>query len=104
MRGWVAIPLALIALVLIALPVAALTDTGVERDVREALGMDLGECEPITNLASPWQEGPGLVAKRDEPRIGVIDGRAYLAGGVTSAVSETIGSSGERLLLTRATS
>jgi N-acetylneuraminic acid mutarotase len=96
MKGWVLVPAALVALLLIALPVAGLTDTGLERDVKEALGMDLGECEPMTNLASPWQEGPSLVANRDEPRIGVIDGKAYLVGGVT----EVTHSPGERLLLT----
>lgn len=96
MRGWLWIPVALIALVLVGLPLAALTETGFERDVREALGMDLGECEPMTNLASPWTEGTALAAKRDEPRIGVIDGKAYLVGGVT----EVVHSPGERLLLT----
>jgi len=93
---WVLAPIALIAFALVALPVSALTDTGIERDLREALGMDLGECEPITNLASPWTEGRALTANRDEPRIGVIDGKAYLVGGVT----EVTHSPGERLLLT----
>jgi N-acetylneuraminic acid mutarotase len=51
MRGWVLVPVALIALALVGLPAAALTDTGLEREVREALGLDLGECEPETNLA-----------------------------------------------------
>lgn len=96
MRGWVLVPVALIALALVGLPVAAMTETGIERDVKEALGFDLGECEPMTNLASPWSEGPALAFKRDEPRIGVIDGDAYLVGGVTAVVH----SPGERLLLT----
>ena len=93
---WIVAPIALIVLALVALPVGALTDTGVERDLKEALGMDLGECEPTTNLASPWTEGPALAANRDEPRIGVIGGKAYLVGGVTAVTH----SPGERLLLT----
>lgn len=96
MRRWYLLPLALIACVLVVLPVAALTDTGVERDLRETLGLDLGECVPETNVASLWREGPALAAKRDEPRVGEIDGEAYLAGGVT----EVSRSPGERLLLT----
>ncbi len=84
MRGWLLLPLALVVFALVALPVAALTDTGLEREAREAFGLDLGECEPETNLASPWSEGPALAAGRDETRIGEIGGRAYLAGGVTS--------------------
>lgn len=96
MKGWVLIPAAVVVLLLIALPVAGLTNTGVERDLKDVLGIDSGECEPVTNLASPWQEGPSLVGNRDEPRIGVIDGKAYLVGGVT----EVTHSPGERLLLT----
>jgi hypothetical protein len=96
MRGWVLIPVGLIGLLLIGLPVAAFTETGVEHDLKKALGMDLGECKPMTNLASQWSEGPELEFKRDEPRIGVIDGKAYLVGGVT----EVVHSPGERLLLT----
>lgn len=93
---WYLLPVALIVFALVLLPVAALTDSGVERDFRETLGLDLGECEPETNLASPWVQGPALAAKRDEPRVGVIGGRAYLTGGVT----EVVHSPGERLLLT----
>jgi hypothetical protein len=96
MKGWVLVPAALLVLLLIVLPVAGLTDTGVERDVKDALGFDSGECEPIVNLASPWQEGPSLAASRDEPRVGTIDGKAYLVGGVTEVVNEA----DERLLLT----
>lgn len=96
MRGRLAIPIALVLLVLIALPVAALTETGAEKDVKEALGIDDEDCAPPTNLASAWVEGPRLVNERDEPRAAVIDGDAYLVGG-TTAVTE---SPGERLLLT----
>jgi Kelch motif len=96
MRGWLAIPIAFVALMLIVLPVAALSETGLEKDVKGALGLDTGECEPTTNLSSPWSEGPSLAFKRDEPRIGVIDGKAYLVGGVTEVVHEA----GDRLLLT----
>ena len=95
MRGWLLLPLALVVFALIVLPVAALTDSGLERDLRETLGLDLGECEPETNLASPWSEGPALAALRDEPRVGVIGDKAYLAGGVSS-IDRT---AGERLLL-----
>jgi N-acetylneuraminic acid mutarotase len=95
-KGWIWLPIGLIALVMIGLPVAALTETGLEKDVKKTLGFDLDECQPMTNLASQWQEGPPLAFKRDEPRIGVIGGDAFLAGGVT----EVIHSPGERLLLT----
>jgi N-acetylneuraminic acid mutarotase len=96
-KGWALIPIALIVLAVVGLPVAAFTETGVERDVKKALGFDLGECEPMTNLASPWKEGPSLAFKRDEPRIGVINGDAYLVGGVSKVVHT---GSKERLLLT----
>lgn len=96
MRGWSLIPIGLIALLLIALPVAALTETGLEKDVKETLGLDNDACAPPRNLASAWTEGPSLSVKRDEPRVAVIDGYAYLVGGTL----EVVHSSGERLLLT----
>jgi hypothetical protein len=94
MRGWVLLPLALVALLVVALPVAALTETGLEHEIKEVLGVDLGECEPMTNLASPWEEGPELAADRDEPRVAAIDGQAYLVGGITG-----FHNSGKRILL-----
>jgi Kelch motif protein len=93
-RGWTLIPLGLIALLVVGLPVAALTETGIERDVKKALGFDLGECVPTTNLASPWQEGPELAADRDEPRVATIGGSAYLVGGING-----FRNSGKRILL-----
>jgi len=96
MRGWLLIPIGLVVALLIALPAAALTETGVEKDVKEALGLDSEECTPETNLASLWSEGPTLAFKRDEPRIGVIDGKAYLVGGATALTH----SPGDRLLVT----
>ncbi|HKI65838.1 MAG TPA: kelch repeat-containing protein [Solirubrobacterales bacterium] len=96
MRGWHLIPIGLVVLLLIALPVAALTETGVEEDVKTTLGIDIDHCEPPADLASPWDEEPALSAKRDEPRVAVIGGDAYLVGGTL----EVVHSPGERLLLT----
>jgi N-acetylneuraminic acid mutarotase len=83
MPGWTAIPIALIALLLIALPVAALTDTGLERDVRRELGLETGVCEPMTDESSAWVTGPSLPYDLDEPRGVTIDGDVYLVGGIT---------------------
>ena len=96
MRGKLAVPILLIALVLLALPAAALTETGIEREVKEVLGIDAENCVPPTNLASSWVEGPELAADRDEARTAVIDGDVYLVGGTL----EVVHSPGERLLLT----
>jgi len=83
MRGWLLLPIALVVAVLVALPAIALTESGLEKDLKEAAGFDLGECEPATNLASPWKEGPSLTFDRDEPRAATIGGKVYLAGGAT---------------------
>lgn len=96
MRGWLLFPIGVMLVILIALPAAALTETGLEKDVKEALGIDVDACAPPTNLASSWVEGPELAFKRDEPRVAVIDGDVYLVGGTT----EVVHSPGERLLLT----
>lgn len=83
MRSRVAIPILLVLALLVALPAVALTESGVEKDVKEAVGLDLDECEPATNLASPWLEGPALAEPRDEPRAVAIGDSIYLVGGTT---------------------
>ena len=83
MRRWHLVPLALILLVLIGLPVAALTDTGLEHELREDLGIATGECEPMTNPASAWRGDASLPYPLDEPRGAAIDGEVYLVGGIT---------------------
>lgn len=83
MRGWLLVPVVLVVAVLVALPAAALTETGLEKDVKEAVGLDLDECAPEPNLASPWVVGPNLAEPRDEPRAIAIGGKAYLIGGTT---------------------
>ncbi len=81
MRGWLVIPIVFVLALVVALPVVALTETGVEKDVKEAAGLDLDECESATNLASPWLEGPPLAELRDEPRAVAIGDSIYLVGG-----------------------
>lgn len=83
MRGWQLLPIALVALVVVALPVAAVTETGMEGEVKGALGVDSGECEPMTDPDSRWTEGPDLPLDLDEPRGATIGGKIYLAGGIT---------------------
>jgi N-acetylneuraminic acid mutarotase len=87
MRGWVAVPIVLVVALLVALPVAALTETGIEKDVKETVGFEDESCDPTPNLASPWTPGPPLAELRDEPRTVTIGGSIYLVGG-TTAVEE----------------
>lgn len=96
MRGRLLVPIALVVAVLIALPAAALTESGFEQDVKRALGIDVNGCAPPDNLASSWVEGPGLSFARDEPRVAAIGGNAYLVGGTSEVVESPAG----RLLLT----
>lgn len=91
MKGWLAIPIVLVAVVLVALPAVALTESGLEKDVKEAVGLDPDACQGPTNLASPWSEGPSLAFKRDEPRAAVIGDHAYLVGGAISLLEEEDG-------------
>jgi N-acetylneuraminic acid mutarotase len=83
MRRWYLIPLGIVLLVLIGLPVAAFTNTGLEQDLREDLGIETGECEPMTDLASAWTTGADLPYELDEPRGTALDGAVYLVGGIT---------------------
>lgn len=91
MRGWILIPLAVVVVVLVGLPLFALTDSGIETDVKSALGFDDGQCVPTTDLASPWSEGQPLAELRDEPRIAVIGGKPYLVGGILAVSEESDG-------------
>lgn len=84
MRGRLAIPIALVLALLIALPALALTESEIEKDVKEAVGFDPESCDPATNLASPWLEGPPLAEPRDEPRAVAIGDSIYLVGGTTA--------------------
>lgn len=95
MRKWHLIPLGIVLLVLIGLPVAAFTNTGLEHDLREDFGLETGECVPQTNLSSAWTTAASLPYKLDEPRGTAIDGEIYLAGGITGI--QRLGN--ERLLL-----
>jgi len=83
MRSWLWIPIGLIVGLIVALPVVALTETGVEHELREALGFEAGDCEPMTDLASAWVTREGLPFKLDEPRGASIDGEIYTVGGIT---------------------
>jgi hypothetical protein len=81
-RRQIAIPVALMALVVVILPLAAATDTGIEGEVRKVLGLDTGECIPTVDGSSPWRSGPSLPFDIDEPRTATLDGYVYLAGGI----------------------
>jgi non-specific serine/threonine protein kinase len=83
MRRWHLIPVALVVALAVGLPLAALTDTGVEHELRRSLGLSTGECVPMTNLASDWSEGADLPYDLDEPRAATLDGEVYLVGGIT---------------------
>ena len=95
MRGKLLVPILLVAAVLVALPAAALTESDIEQDVKEAVGLDSEECAPPPNLASPWVEGPNLAEPRDEPRAVTIGSDVYLVGGTLDI--ERIGGERNRL-------
>jgi hypothetical protein len=86
MRGWLIVPVILVLALLIGLPAMALTESALETDVKEAVGFDLDDCNPATNLASPWLEGPALAEARDEPRAVALGDSIYLFGGTTEIV------------------
>ena len=92
MRGWLWVPVALVVLLIVALPVAALTDTAPEHELKELLGVDLDECVPMTNLASPWVARESLPFKIDEPRGAAIGEDIYMVGGIDGLEEEDDGS------------
>lgn len=91
-RSWTAVPIALIVLLVVALPVFGLTDSEIERDLRRSVGLDTGVCEPIVDEDSAWVSGPSLPYDLDEPRGAAIDGMVYLVGGIIGLEEGTDGS------------
>lgn len=79
-RKKILLPLGIIAVVLIALPILALTESGVETDVKDALGL-VDRCIPDEADSSGWRGEPDLLYDRDEPRAVAVDGQIYIAGG-----------------------
>jgi hypothetical protein len=84
-------PAALLALVVIGLPLSQLTDTGIERSIKEKLDLVEVGCQPQTADSPGWRGLAPLPDRRDEPRAVAIDGFIYLAGGI-----KTIDSYGRR--------
>lgn len=77
-----AIPLAFVGALLVGLAVLGLTESSLEREIKEVFGYSTG-CQPTIDARSPWQPGPALPSPRDEFRGVVVDGSVYLVGGVT---------------------
>jgi N-acetylneuraminic acid mutarotase len=74
------LPLGIIAALLIALPVLALTEFGVETDVKDALGL-VDRCIPDEVESEGWRAESDLPDDRDEPRAVALGGQIYIAGG-----------------------
>ena len=83
MSRWLWIPIGLLALVLLALPLAALTESEPEHELKELLGVDRDECVPMTDLASPWKTRADMPFDLDEPRGAGLGEDVYLLGGIT---------------------
>lgn len=77
------LPIGLVAAIVILLPLAAFTDTGVEYEFREALGLETKGCRPTVDASSSWQTGPSLPFALDEAKAATLDGDVYIAGGAT---------------------
>jgi hypothetical protein len=89
-RTWVAraVVAAVAAGCLVALPLTQLTDTGLERDIKDRLGLlPDGPENCWAPAASPgWAAAAPLPERRDEPRAVTLDGGIYLAGGIDRIV------------------
>lgn len=93
MRKGLLIPLLFVSLVLVALPLQAVLELPGEKQLKEALGFDYPKsCSDYTTIGKgrlgAWRAEPELPSLRDEPRVAVLNGRAYLAGGLAGELSE----------------
>jgi len=92
LRSALSIPIGLVVLLVVALPVAAFTETGPEHELKELLGVDLDECKPMTDFASPWATRESLPFEIDEPRGVGVGEDIFLAGGIDGLQEEDDGS------------
>ena len=78
----------LLVLILVGLPLTQVTDTGLERSLKDRLGLlpegPLNCWEPADSPG--WSPARSLPAARDEPRAVTLDGAVYLAGGIDRIV------------------
>jgi Kelch motif len=86
-RWTVVIPVAIVGLLLIALPLQAVTELPGEKQLKETLGFDYPKsCEDYETVGmgqgGEWRAEPDLPMVRDEPRAALAGGRVFLAGGV----------------------
>ena len=84
-RLWI-LPLALVAAVLIGLPVAAMSESGPERRLKESLGLVREGCVAKATDVPGWRPERPLPDRRDEPRAVAAGGQVYLAGGISRLV------------------
>ena len=82
-RTWV--PLGILATLFLVPVVAAFTDSTLESKVRRQFGLP-HPCIPRTADSPGWSEEPSLPGRLDEPRAVTVDGKIYLAGGITEIV------------------
>lgn len=85
------LPAVLLALVVIGLPLSQVTNTGIERSIKQKLGLVKVGCVPQTMDSPGWRGLGPLPDRRDEPRAVALNGQIYLAGGI-----KTIDSYGQR--------
>jgi hypothetical protein len=81
-RATAFVPLAVIALLAVAVPVIGLTESRLELEVKARLGLLDDPCKPATRPSPGWRAEPDLPRRRDEVRAVAAGGAIYLAGGI----------------------
>ena len=86
--AWV-FPTIVLALLIIGLPLVALTETGAERSIKQRLGIVGKDCVPTTAASPGWRVANHLPVGRDDTHAVTLDGKIYLAGGITAITRTT---------------
>ncbi|HZO05226.1 MAG TPA: kelch repeat-containing protein [Solirubrobacterales bacterium] len=96
-RRWALIPLVLVGAIVLLLPLSAALDLPLERQVKDALGLDYKEegCAPIHDRGvwGAWRKEGHTPTLLEEGRAVTVGDSAYLVGGLTTQVVDNFGKS-----------
>ena len=91
------LPLALVAALVVVLPLSTIADLPLERQIKRLIGVDYSQpgCAPVFHrgVFGAWRNEGRLPTTLEEARAARVGGAAYVVGGVISPVVDNIGRS-----------
>lgn len=86
MNRLVWLPIALVALIVVLLPLAAVSEAPIETEIKEWLSIGPPSCGPIIARGRPgaWRREREMPSLRDGPSAAIVGGKGHFIGGIAS--------------------